>query len=218
MANANPTVRSYAAGFHTAWYSNTYVANAGLAGATWYAIGNTRDGWRMRPQIHSQRVQDDAYGEGAPDMILLGADYTLTGMMVMLKKLMPDPAGNPPNPTALWNTLGGVGFTYNNVGQLASQTFGTLCLTPIPGTPAADVIGAGNSYIIPLAGVINDFELPLSSRLMEVPTTWHCLPDPNTNPVNPALNPVPNPNPNPNYNMAIYIATTPNANMQKPTF
>lgn len=166
---ASTIPRSYVAGHMVAWYSTNSVSQSG--GASYLAIGSTREGWNIRPSFHTQPVHDDAYGEGKADSINQGADMSLDGVLIQ--------AALPQVEAALWNMTGGAGQSNNQVGLKGSDTYGSLVLVPVAGTPAAAKIGAGNAYIFYMAQVINDPSILLSSKLREIPVTFDLLPDPN---------------------------------------
>ena len=169
MPTNNLVQRSYIAGHFLCAWSSTSISSS--AGATWTSIGSTQNGWRLRPTIHTNPVNDDAFGDGRADVIQAGADFMLEGITVQAKLVQAS--------GVIWNSVGGEGYSLNNVGLRGSDIYGSICLTPIAGTPAANLIGAGNSYVIPLAGVVNDPEILLASKLREIPLSFDVLPDPN---------------------------------------
>ncbi len=169
--------RGYIAGhFNVAFSASSYGSSAG---ATWSTFGSTRDGFRLKPILHEQEVHDDAFGDGVADTIQQGVDYQLEGIAIEYAKLS--------SSNAMWSQIGVEGLNNQNVGHRGSDLYGSLCLTPVAGTPAATQIGAGNSYLFYLCAIINDPEVLLSAKLREVPVTFRCLPDPNSE----ASSPVP---------------------------
>lgn len=172
--NGQTVPRSYIAGHFRAAWSPTAYGSAGAGTPSWVTIGSTEKGWELKPSILVDPVNDDAFGRGAADTIMQGVDMTLDGLTVE--------AGKVNASGVMFAVPGAEGHSNNNVGLRGSDLYGSLCLTPIAGTPAAATppqgIGAGNSYVIFLCAVIGDPSQLLASTLRKIPLNFMCLPDP----------------------------------------
>ena len=165
---------SYQSGPFQAFYAPT----TGSGGTPTYAyIGTSRDGWTRREVIHKQVVKDDLYGEAEPDSINQGVDYELEGVSIEWDKLISSGIYNSPLINA---TIGSpaqqYGFVNADVGYRNRDLAGSLVLTPKPFTPAALLIGAGNSYVFFSALIMNNLDVLYSSKLFEVPVTFKLYP------------------------------------------
>lgn len=155
----------YIAGHFTFKWSPTW----GSAGYTFTDVGSTKDGFNLRVSQHEQNIHDDAFGDAIPDMINEGQDHILQLTWIEYDKLI---AGGLPfvqTPK---------GFVNSNVGKTLSSLSGAIEATPVPGTPAATVLGTGKSYLFFTCVPITDIEFMLNSKAREGPLTIRCLPDP----------------------------------------
>jgi len=139
-------------------------------GGSWVYCGSTRDGLHLRQSQHVYHIQSDEFGDAHPDSILQGVDYTVEGVFVEFARLL--------DSGILDTQPGQQGQVNTNVGLRASDLYGALCMTPLPGTPSASAqyLGAGKSIIAYSAGCINDIEELLSSKPTEPALTFELLP------------------------------------------
>lgn len=149
------------AGYFTAYYGPN-----GSAGS-YVSIGQCRDGWSIETTLHEQDVHSDAFGDAIADTINQGQDYRIVGISIEFTRLK--------NSTALFIQPGAQGNVNINVGLRGTDLYGRLALTPITGTPAATDLGAGMSYVFPIAAPANDFSILLSSKLREVHLSFKVL-------------------------------------------
>lgn len=150
------------------WQSFVLPNASQSAGASFVNIGTTREGFNLVETFHKQDVHDDLYGEESPEGILQGVSYSLSGVNIELDKLL---ASGVVNVQAIYG-----GFANQFVGYRARDIAPSLCLTPMPGTPAAKRIGAGNSWIFYAVILMNDLNVLLSSKLSEVPLDFKIYP------------------------------------------
>ena len=158
----------YISGFHYMFYSITN----GSAAANWKNIGNTEEGSNLHRAIHEEDIHDDAYGSSRADTVQQGADYELSGALINL---------NAAQDAGVFDAQQVAGQTNNKVGLLGSSYYGSICLAPLPGTPAAAFLAANfanaECIIAGLAAIANDYSMLLSSKQRKVPVTFKFLPD-----------------------------------------
>jgi hypothetical protein len=137
------------------------------AGANYYNIGGTREGFTEEVAVHHQPVISDRGGESQVDGIQQGSDMTLRLDYIEYDKIKPFLFIQEPE-----------GRVYNNVGLTLTSLAGVLVLTPIAGTSAAADIGAGNSRMYYRAIIESNIPVLLASKLRQGPCTFRCFPEP----------------------------------------
>lgn len=148
-------IGQYVSGHYDATYGGT-------------TIGSTEQGFRIHLRQHEVGVNDDAFGEGNPDMIQAGADYEIELIAIEYSKFK----------TAMGIQTAGIGHTNDNVGKLLSSMASALVLTPVAGTPAASY---GNTATAPLAILIGDIDWNNSYNLRKINARFRCLPQGSSN-------------------------------------
>lgn len=139
-------------------------------GASFVTIGSTTEGWTLETTLHEEEIHDDRFGQGVADTVQEGADYRVSGIVLNI--------GVVESSGMLYSQIG-QGKTNDNCGLLGSSLYGSLCLTPVPGTPAASAnkgIGAGNSYVFYLCAVGNSYSYLMGNRHRTIPVSFRCLP------------------------------------------
>lgn len=153
------------------WWRFDYNPGAATSGGgTWNYCGSTRDGLHLRQSQHTYEVHSDEFGDAIADEVLQGVDYTVEGVFVQMALLLA---------SGILDTQPGVqGQVNTNVGLRASDLYGALCMTPLPGTPSSSAqwLGVGNSIIGYSAGCINDIDELLGSKPTEPALTFRLLP------------------------------------------
>lgn len=153
------------------WWRFDYNPNVSASGGgTWNYCGSTRDGLHLRQMQHKFDIKSDEFGDATPDHILQGCDYMVEGVFVEMALLLAS--------GILDTQPGAQGQVNTNVGLRASDIYGALCMTPLPGTPSASSqwMTAGQSLVAYSAGCINDIEELLSSKPVEPALTFQLLP------------------------------------------
>lgn len=159
--------RNWLSGWWRFDYNPTITASGG---GTWNYCGSTRDGLHLRQNQHKFDIKSDEFGDATPDHVLQGVDYLVEGVFVEYALLIASGVlDTQPFERGEVNT---------NVGLRASDIYGALCMTPLPGTPSASAqfMGAGNSIIAYSAGCINDIDELLGSKPIEPALTFQLLP------------------------------------------
>lgn len=137
---------------------------------SWVTIGSTTEGFTIETTLHEEEIHDDRFGQATADTVQEGADYRVTGIMLNI--------GVAESSGMLYSQIG-QGKTNDNCGLLGSALYGALALTPVAGTPAATLLGAGNSYVFYLAAVGNSYQYLLGNKHRTIPVSFRCLPDQN---------------------------------------
>jgi hypothetical protein len=146
-------------------------------GASFTYIGTSKEGYEIKETLHRQDVKDDLYGDARPDSIFQGVEYELAGINIEFDKLLQTGVAGPINTSAIYG-----GVVNEFVGYRMRDLAGSLCLTPMPNTPAAKRVNAANggatntSIVFYSAMLINDINVLLSSKLTEVPVTFALYP------------------------------------------
>lgn len=149
-------------------FTATYAPAAGSA----VSIGATREGFRVRENIHVQHIVSDVAGDAPVDGIMQGVEVTVSLDYIdyALIKAAIYAASTQGQP------LSKVGYLE---AATASQTGlgGALVLTPVSNTPADLADTPNGTWTFHAAIVESDVETLLSSKLRQGPITFRCYPN-----------------------------------------
>lgn len=134
----------------------------------WVTIGSTTEGFNIETTLHEEEIHDDRFGQGVADVVQEGSDVHVSGILLNI--------GVVESSGVLYSQVP-QGASNNNAGKLGSQLYGSLCLTPVAGTPAAALLGAGNSYVFRLCAIMNNVNYLLANKHRSISVSWRCLPD-----------------------------------------
>lgn len=163
----NVQTNQFVAGhFLAAWASVT----VGSTTTSWSTIGSTESGWTIEKTIHKDDITDDRI-PGVPfDDVDIGTSYAWSGVMLNI---------NVVESSGMLYSSNAQGHSADTVGQLGSMIYGSLCLTPAAGSLAANLIGAGKSYVAFLCGLANNTSWIGENKHRKIPCSFKLLPDPN---------------------------------------
>lgn len=149
--------------------AGSFTAKFKPAGGAFAGIGRTEEGFEIENVPHVQPIVTDDMGQAQVNGVNQGLDVLVTFSGAEYDLIEPLLFATHPQ-----------GEANTNVGQLQSDLAGQLVLTPVAGTPAATLLGAGKSYVFPLAYSEGNMRLLCSSKWRRGPVTLRCLPHQST--------------------------------------
>jgi hypothetical protein len=147
-------------------YGGSGTSALGTTAPSYSDIGYSKDGIRVRQQLHHQEIRTDQGGMGIVNGVCMGQTIYAEFSHVSYSKIKAAIAAHSPT-----------GVLYTNVGKLLTHLAGPLVITPLAGTPWATELGVGKSRILYKALLVTDVDYLMGAGYSEGRCTFLALPD-----------------------------------------